>query len=575
MAPNVVQRNMTGVQGAKKNNSTIPNRPNATQESALANNVSNLNINNKNLLPINQRRNFINELQKRIGKVNTRLNNNTTSLMTNMTHNVGRLNFYKNELNTLLRNYKSNKTISQVKYENDRNFILDVPKNYNIRGFSKSALNSSLTNNAISRLTKVPRKRDNNQNNNNKKEFLKYAKKRQAQIRTKLRENPNDIPTQGKKLRLNASVKSTKKNIKTKHTLASGISINFNISETDDFFINMYRDMIKDGTIKTIKTKDKFIEVLSLFLDITINETAEYIEEAEKRIVSKKSPFIYKSVHDQIKNKWATYLKQNTNRTKNIIVHKNVQPGMQSNLRKYFVNTSKKMRVMLDCEANFIISTSIIGGYNNIELLTTPASILNAGSNMCGFRTRPNLRSVLNGTYNRKKTPIVYDLNGMEAYLNFTFKGNKPTHKVHIRVKYTRTGLEVILNGKHTIKVGSKKNAQSGSDNKNIIGKFFGDFLQVIKCIINNKNDKIPSIFASMDMNACLMYKTLSNIYIKNKMKELNPERQANFTKIKRLQSNMGKIIYLQQQGRISNAKYNLYFLNMKDYIRPPNNRRN
>ena len=96
MAPNVVQRNMTGVQGAKKNNSTIPNRPNATRESALANNVSNLNINNKNLLPINQRRNFINELQKRIGKVNTRLNNNTTSLITNMTHNVGRLNFYKN-----------------------------------------------------------------------------------------------------------------------------------------------------------------------------------------------------------------------------------------------------------------------------------------------------------------------------------------------------------------------------------------------------------------------------------------------------------------------------------------------
>ena len=539
---------------------------------ALANNVSKLNINNRNLLHINQRKNFINELQKRINKVNTRLNNNTTSLMTNMTHNVGRLQFYKNELNTLLRNYKSNKNISQGKYENDRNFILHVPRNFNIRGFSKSALNNNLTNNSISKLTKVPRKRDNNQNNNNKKEFLKYAKKSQAQIRTKLRENPNDIPTQGKKLRLNASVKSTKKNIKTKHTLASGISINFNISETDDFFINMYRDMIKDGTIQT---KDKFIEVLSLFLNIDINQTAEYIEEAENRIGSKKSLFTYKSVHDQIKNKWDTYLKQNNNRTKNIIVHKNVQPGMQSNLRKYFVNTSKKMRVMLDCEANFIISTSIIGGYNNIELLTTPASILNAGSNMCGFRTRPNLRSVLNGTYNRKKTPIVYDLNGMEAYLNFTFKGNKPTHKVHIRVKYTRTGLEVILNNEHTIKVGSKKNAQRGSVNRNIIGKFFGDFLQVIKCIINNKNDKIPSIFASMDMNACLMYKTLSNIYIKNKMKELNPERQANFTKIKRLQSNMGKIIYLQQQGRISNAKYNLYFLNMKDYIRPPNNRRN
>ena len=529
----------------------------------------------RELLPINQRIIFINELQKRINKVTTRLNNNTPSMMTNMTHNVGRLKFYKNELNTLLRNYKSNKNISYGKYEKDRNFILDVPKNYNIRGFSRSALNSNLTNNAISRLAKVPRKRDNNQNNNNRKEFLKYAKKKQAQIHTKLRENPNDKPIQGKKIRLNASVKSTKKNIKTKHTRASGISINFNISETDDFFINMYRDMIKDGTIKT---RDKFIEVLSLFLNIDINETTEYIEEAEKRIGTKKSPFTYAAVQPQIKNKWETYLKQSnipTNRKKNIIVHKNVQPGMQSNLRKYFVNTGKKMRVMLDCEANFIISTSIIGGYNNIELLTTPASILNAGSNMCGFRTRPNLKSVLNGTYNSKKTPIVYDLNGMEAYLNFTFKGNKPTHQVHIRVKYTRTGLEVILNNEHTIKVGSKKNAKKGSVDKNIIGKFFGDFLQVIKCVINNKNDKIPSIFASMDMNACLMYKTLSNIYVKNKMKELNPERQANFTKIKRLQSNMGKIIYLQQQGKISNAKYNLYFLNMKDYIRPPNNRRN
>lgn len=335
--------------------------------------------------------------------------------------------------------------------------------------------------------------------------------------------------------------------------------------------------MIKD---KTIETRDKFIEVLTLFLNIDKNETTEYIEEAEKRIRPQKSPFTYKAVQGSIKIKWETYLKQSnniqTNRKKNIIVHKNVQPGMQSNLRKYFVNTSKKMRVMLDCEANFIISTSIIGGYNNIELLTTPASILNAGSNMCGFRTRPNLKSVLNGTYNRKKTPIVYDLNGMEAYLNFTFNGNKPTHQVHIRVKYTRTGLEVILNNKHTIKVGSKKNAKKGSVDKNTIGKFFGDFLQVIKCVINNKNDKIPSIFASMDMNACLMYKTLSNIYVKNKMKELNPdERQANFTKIKRLQSNMGKIIYLQQEGKIPKAKYNLYFLNMKDYIRPPNNRRN
>lgn len=559
-------RPVNEAQGGNRNNNGNANF------NALANNVSNLNINNRNLLPINLRRNFTNELQRRINKVNTRLNNNTTSLMTNMTHNIGRLKFYKNELNTLLRNYKSNKNISYGKYEKDRNFILHVPKNYNIRGFSKSALNNNLTNNAISKLTKVPRKRDNNQNNNNKKEFLKYAKKRQAQIRTELREKPNDIPIKGKKLRLNASVKSTKKNIKTKHTLTSGISINFNISETDDFFVNMYRDMIKDGTIKT---RDKFIEVLSLFLNTNVDETTEYIQQAETRIGNRKSPFTYAAVQTQIKSKWDTYLKQNNNRTKNIIVHKNVQPGMQSNLRKYFVNTSKKMRVMLDCEANFIISTSVIGGYNNIELLTTPASILNAGSNMCGFRTRPNLRSVLNGTYNRKKTPIVYDLNGMEVYLNFTLKGDKPTHKVHTRVRYTRTGIEVILNNEHTIKVGSKKNAKKGSVNKNIIGKFFGDFLQVIKCMINNKNDKIPTIFASMDMNACLMYKTLSNIYIKNKMKELKPEKQANFTKIKKLQSNMGKIIYLQQQGKLSNAKYNLYFLNMKDYIHSPNNRRN
>lgn len=54
-------------------------------------------------------------------------------------------------------------------------------------------------------------------------------------MHTKSKENPNDKPMDEKK-RLNASVKSTKKNIKTKHTRASGISINFNISETDDFY---------------------------------------------------------------------------------------------------------------------------------------------------------------------------------------------------------------------------------------------------------------------------------------------------------------------------------------------------
>ena len=55
-----------GAQGANRNSNGNANF------NALANNVSKLNINNRNLLHINQRKNFINELQKRINKVKQR-----------------------------------------------------------------------------------------------------------------------------------------------------------------------------------------------------------------------------------------------------------------------------------------------------------------------------------------------------------------------------------------------------------------------------------------------------------------------------------------------------------------------
>jgi len=513
------------------------------------------------------RKNTLDQIETRLLKISNVLNTNSTSLMTNMTHNIGRIKHYKSELMKLKNLYGNKKSkITYNKHQvNYFPYIMTVPKNYNLKSFVKTALNRNLDNNATSALSISIKRKINNLNNENKtlsRNFLKRAKTEQSRLSRS--RQPEVVE---KKQLLNKSVKRTKQKLDINHIRRTGITIDFDDSDTYLFFRDMYRDMVKDGTASSIEDKgvSNFKNILKYFLDAQNNEIDEYFNIMS---TDRSKQFKYKTVIPKIHEDIKLYLNE-TNSTKNIIKHANVKPGMQSNLRKYFVNPHKKMRIMLDCETQSLISSSIISPYKNIELLSTTASILNSGSDMCGFRARANLSNRISGQV-IETTPFVYDMDDMDIYLKFELNNIKKT--VYISVRHTRNKIEIILNNKHVISASSKKKASGGNYDLKI-GKFFGDFLQIVKVLINNKNDRIPTIFASYDMNACVIYKHLSSIYVKNKLKSLKHNNVVNntFKEKQRLVSKFGKLIYLQQTGSISNATYNMWFLGMKEYIKKPN----
>ena len=543
-------------------------RPNVAGPSPSVANASNSNTNVNNNTRKNSiindrlRKNTLELINERLKKTKRVLNTNTTSLMTNMTHNIGRIKHHESELMKLKKLYGNKKSkITYNKHENNyRPYIMTVPKNYNLKSFVKTALNRNLENNASSALSSSIKRKVNNLNNENKmlsRNFLKRAKAEQSRLRRQ--------PIVEKKQLLNKSIKKTKKQLDINHTRRTGITIDFDYADTYLFFRDMYRDMVKDKTASSIEGGN-FKNILKFFLNTDTEDINNYFNNMSP---DHSKQFTYKTVMPLIQKDIKLYLNE-TNSTKNIIKHENVRPGMQSDLRRYFVNPNKKMRIMLDCETQSLISSSIIQPYKNIELLSTTASILNSGSNMCGFRARANLTNRISGQV-IESTPFVYDMDDMEIYLNFTLDNNiKKT--VYISVRHTRNKVEIVLNGKDVISSSSKKKASGGNYDLKI-GKFFGDFLQIVKVLINNKNDRIPTIFASFDMNACVIYKRLSAIYVKNKLKRLNHNNvHSNMFKEKhKLVSKFGKLIYLQQIGNISNAKYNMWFLGMKDYIKKPN----
>lgn len=531
---------------------------------------SNTNVNNNtrknSIINDSLRRNTLNLINERLKKTKRVLNTNTTSLMTNMTHNIGRIKHHESELMKLKKLYGNIKSkITYNKHENTyRPYIMTVPKNYNLKSFVKTALNRNLENNASSALSSSIKRKVNNLNNENKmlsRNFLKRAKAEQSRLRRQ--------PIPEKEKLLNNSIKKIKKQLYINHTRRTGITIDFDYADTYLFFRDMYRDMVKDGTASSIEDKglsSNFKNILKFFLNTQTEDINNYFNNMSPDHYKQ---FKYRTVMPLIQKDIKLYLNE-TNSTKNIIKHTNVRPGFQSDLEEYFVNPNKKMRIMLDCETQQLISSSIIQPYKNIELLSTTASILNSGSNMCGFRARANLSNKISGRVIRS-TPFVYDMDDMEIYLNFTLDNNiKKT--VYISVRHTRNKVEIVLNGKDVISSSSKKKASAGNYYLKI-GKFFGDFLQIVKVLINNKNDRIPTIFASFDMNACLIYKRLSAIYVKNKLKRLkhNNVHSNMFKEKHKLVSKFGKLIYLQQDGRINSAKYNMWFFGMKDYIKKPN----
>ena len=530
---------------------------------------SNTNVNNNtrknSIINDSLRGNTLKLINERLKKTKRVLNTSATSLMTNMTHNIGRIKHHESELMKLKKLYGNKKSkITYNKHENNyRPYIMTVPKNYNLKSFVKTALNRNLENNATSALSSSIKRKVNNLNNENKtlsRNFLKRAKAEQSRLRRQ--------PIVEKKQLLNKSIKKTKKQLDINHTRRTGITIDFDYTDTYLFFRDMYRDMVKDGTASSIEDKgvSNFKNILKFFLNTQTEDINNYFNNMSPDHYKQ---FKYKTVIPKIQEDIKLYLNE-TNSTKNITKHENVRPGMQSDLRRYFVNPNKKMRIMLDCETQSLISSSIIQPYKNIELLSTTASILNSGSNMCGFRARANLTNRISGQV-IESTPFVYDMDDMDIYLKFTFdNNNKKT--VYISVRHTRNKVEIILNDKNVISSSSKKKASVGNYDLKI-GKFFGDFLQIVKVLINNKNDRIPTIFASFDMNACVIYKRISTIYVKNKLKILKHNNVHNnmFKEKQRLVNKFGKLIYLQQIGNISNAKYNMWFLGMKDYIKKPN----
>ena len=159
-----------------------------------------------------------------------------------------------------------------------------------------------------------------------------------------------------------------------------------------------------------------------------------------------------------------------------------------------------------------------------------------------------NILSIRNGN----ETKLVFDLNGFSIKLNFNFNGtNKETTIDVDRTIPTRNkpnvlgkNVNVRLNGKR-IKASSASGARAGVIN-NIIGKFFGDFLQICKVIIDQKYNT-NAVFSTFDKSAMNLYMFMSSNSTRKKcmfLEQVSGQRSTN-----------------------RSISYTLYLINMNDLI--------
>ena len=349
----------------------------------------------------------------------------------------------------------------------------------------------------------------------------------------------------------------TKENI-TKYLEKQNLRKNFvnkiktlNVSEDEyrQFIEYIFRDMIHDGTIggpkKSFEQEHKYFqdEIIPVLVKNLTSE--KYISKIKPDVgISKQR--IEKHAKKIMKYRFFQKTYNRMQRTASFQSSKTIMPEIQ------FKNNVEDLYVVLDSDNQDMIYKYVIQKNKNIKLLKTLGSLYDPGDNlttsMFGLCVQ-QAKSICNISKEKK---IFINTDNIE----FTIRGGDKFES-KFEIKYStnpKEKINVLINGKK-IDVLTAKGAAKGSAYDKI-GKFMGDFTQIISVIHNNMVGR-KTAFGTIDKNAAIIYSFISELYT-------NYLSSPIFKKLL-----IPKILFLEYIGNQFSVQsgYKIWFYNLREYV--------
>jgi len=324
-----------------------------------------------------------------------------------------------------------------------------------------------------------------------------------------------------------------------------------NVSEDDyrRFIEYIFRDMIHDGTIggtkKSFEQEHKYFqdEIIPILVKQLTGEM--YISKIKPDVGVSKAK-IEKNAQKTMKNRFFKKTYNGMQRTASFQSSKTIMPEIQ------FKNNVEDLYVVLDSDNQNMIYNYVIQKNKNIKILKTLGSLYDPGDNlttsMFGLCVQ-QAKSICNISKEKK---IFINTDNIE----FTIRGGDKFES-KFEIKYStnpKEKINVLINGKK-INVLTAKGAAKGSAYDKI-GKFMGDFTQIISVIHNNMVGR-KTAFGTIDKNAAIIYSFISELYINYALKPA----------LKKLI--IPRILFLEYIGNQFSVQsgYKIWFYNLKEYV--------
>ena len=235
-----------------------------------------------------------------------------------------------------------------------------------------------------------------------------------------------------------------------------------------------------------------------------------------------------------------------------------------------------ELYVAIDSDTpNPVIKSKLINHNPKFKALATPASVMDAGHGMSGYgfnayykdlcnRRKPGI-TCFGDKFKISHSPVKVIINCEKKY------------RTVFEIGYNiNTGIIIKINGK---KIKVIKRSQVNYNNiETVIGKFMGDFGQILTVIYHNIMLKNNVAFSTIDKTAALIFLFLGNNAYRKYKREYNTRAGLSQTEIRNNRSKIQginfilkpKLLYAEQFGSLrgnQNIHFTIHFYNLGKYL--------
>lgn len=326
--------------------------------------------------------------------------------------------------------------------------------------------------------------------------------------------------------RFNKTIKTNNSTPVSRYNETNNNTIIFNEDQTKTFISLMIADIIHDsGNMSIDEVRELKNNIYGYFGFGNVNDTNSIIQKLKNyrgKQTRTSNTFLKSQVDQQAKTiiKSENILKQyyNVNEFLYLKFPHSMRNMSGKNFIRYRVGDNKyykKFNILINSNTknvkslyNFITKLQYGKNKNIAHKIICPAQLVNKGVHISPMRPSEQLTKQLQGMINSKN---IHKFNDTPTNLNLIFKTHKTNYvKVNIEYNYILKKFVLKINDEE-LNIVTAQNSSNGNY-KNKIGKFFGDFIQILKCVSEQRKYKRPIAFGTVDSMAARIYLFMSKV---------------------------------------------------------------